>query len=163
MKVYNTACPRNCYSTCSFKVWTDKGKVVKIDPQPLNRATSEGVCLKGLSYVERVNSKDRILYPLKKLNGKFTRISWDDVLTEISEKLSGFKNTFGAHSILFYTASGMSGLLNSVSSNFWKMFGGATTVYGNLCWPAGLEATRLTLGENKHNVPWDLEHSKLII
>ena len=43
------------------------------------------------------------------------------------------------------------------------MFGGATTVYGNLCWPAGLEASRLTLGENKHNVPWDVENAKLIV
>ncbi|MBI9055173.1 MAG: molybdopterin-dependent oxidoreductase [Bacteroidales bacterium] len=163
MKARNTACPRNCYSTCSFKVWTDDGKVIKIDPQPLNKATPEGICLKGLSYVERVNSPKRILHPLKKINGEFKKIPWDDALSEISGKLKYFKSNFGAHSVLFYFASGMSGLLNSVSTNFWKMYGGATTVYGNLCWPAGLEATRLTLGENKHNVPWDLENSKLIV
>lgn len=163
MKVHNTACPRNCYSTCSFKVWIDKGKVVKIDPQPLNKATPEGICLKGLSYVERVNSPRRIVHPLKKINGEFKPISWDQAITEISEKLNFFKANFSPQSILFYYASGMSGLLNGVSSNFWKMFGGATTVYGNLCWPAGLEATRLTLGENKHNAPWDLENAKLII
>jgi len=163
MKAHNTACPRNCYSTCSFKVWTDDGKVIKVDPQPLNKATPEGICLKGLSYVERVNSSKRILHPLKKINGEFKQISWKDALIEISDKLKYFKTNFGAHSVLFYFASGMSGLLNSVSINFWKMYGGATTVYGNLCWPAGLEATRLTLGENKHNVPWDLENAKLIV
>jgi len=43
------------------------------------------------------------------------------------------------------------------------MIGGATTIYGNLCWPAGLEATKLTLGDNKHNTPWDLENAKLIV
>ena len=32
-----------------------------------------------------------------------------------------------------------------------------------LCWPAGLEAVRLTLGSVKHNVPWDLENAKTII
>lgn len=163
MKVHNTACPRNCYSTCSFKVWIDNGKVVKIDPQPLNKATPEGICLKGLSYVERVNSPRRILYPLKKIDGEFKQISWEDALSEISEKLIYYKENYSPQSILFYYASGMSGLLNGVSSNFWRMFGGATTVYGNLCWPAGLEATRLTLGETKHNVPWDLENAKLIV
>ncbi|HKK10088.1 MAG TPA: molybdopterin-dependent oxidoreductase [Bacteroidales bacterium] len=162
-KVHNTACPRNCYSTCSFKVWTDDGKVINIDPQPLNKATSEGICLKGLSYVERVNSPKRILHPLKKINGEFKQISWQQALNEISEKLKYFKKNYSAQSVLFYYASGMSGLLNAVSTNFWKLFGGATTVYGNLCWPAGLEATRLTLGENKHNVPWDLENAKLIV
>ena len=163
MKVHHTACPRNCYSTCSFKVWTDNGRVVKIDPQPLNRATPEGICLKGLSYVERTNSTERILQPLKRYDDKFLPITWDEAIEEIAEKLNHYKKDFGPHSILFYSASGMSGLLNGVSTNFWKMFGGATTVYGNLCWPAGLEATRLTLGENKHNVPWDLENAKLIV
>jgi anaerobic selenocysteine-containing dehydrogenase len=43
------------------------------------------------------------------------------------------------------------------------MFGGCTTTYGDLCWPAGLEATRLTLGENKHNAPWDLANARLIV
>lgn len=162
-QVHNTACPRNCYSTCSFKVWTEDGKVINIDPQPLNKATPEGICLKGLSYVERVNSPRRILHPLKKINGSFQQISWEDALNEISEKLNYYKKKYSPQCVLFYAASGMSGLLNSVSNNFWKMYGGATTVYGNLCWPAGLEATRLTLGENKHNVPWDLENAKLII
>jgi len=144
-------------------VWTDDGKVINIDPQPLNRATPEGICLKGLSYVERVNSPERILHPLKKVNGDFIQISWEDALTEISEKLDYYKKNFSPQSVLFYYASGMSGLLNSVSINFWRMYGGATTVYGNLCWPAGLEASRLTFGENKHNVPWDLENAKLIV
>ena len=35
--------------------------------------------------------------------------------------------------------------------------------YGDLCWPAGLEATRLTLGKNEHNAPWDMANSRLII
>lgn len=163
MEVHKTACPRNCYSTCSFKVWTDEGKVVKIDPEPLNRATPEGPCLKGLAYLERVNSRDRILYPLKKSENGFVRISWDTALNLISERLQHFQKVYGPKSVLFYAASGMSGLLNRVSSAFWQMTGGATTVYGNLCWPAGLEATRLTLGENKHNAPWDLENAGVII
>jgi len=163
MEVHNTSCPRNCYSTCSFKVWTDKGKIIKFEPQILNKATPEGICIKGLSYLERIYSDERILFPLKKSEGKFIRITWEDALNEITEKLTYFKENFTPQSILFYAASGVSGLLNSVSTEFWKAYGGATTVYGNLCWPAGLEATRLTLGEIKHNVPWDSEHAKLIV
>lgn len=163
MKIYNTACPRNCYSTCSFKVGVANNKIVKFEPQPLNKATPEGICIKGLSYLERTYAKDRILQPLKKVNGNFEPISWETALNEISEKLQHYKQQFGNHSVMFYAASGTSGLLNEVSTNFWRMFGGATTVYGNLCWPAGLEAVRLTLGENKHNIAWDLENAKLIV
>lgn len=142
----------------------DKGKVVGINPLPLNRATPFGGCLKGLSYVERANSPDRIIYPLKKVNGSFKRISWNEALETIAERLMHFRDVYGQQSVLFYAASGMAGLLNDFSGKFWRyVYGGATTVYGNLCWPAGLEATRLTLGENKHNVPWDLENAKLIV
>ena len=165
MEIYNTACPRNCYSTCSFKVVVNGGKVVNVKPNPNNAATPEGVCLKGISYVERANSPDRILFPHKRNpDGSFSRISWDEAYRIITQKLINFRKEYGAQSVLFYASSGMSGLLNEISGRFWrKIYGGATTVYGNLCWPAGLEATRLTLGENKHNVPWDLENAKLIV
>ena len=163
MKEFTTACPRNCYSTCGLKVWVDNNQVKKIEPLPENLATPEGVCVKGQSYVERANSSDRILYPLKKIGNRFERITWEEALNTIATKLNYFKSNFGAQSILFFAASGMSGLLNDFSLKFWNLFGGATTTYGNLCWPAGLEAVRLTLGENKHNIPWDLENAKLII
>lgn len=165
MKEFITGCPRNCYSTCSLKVFVDNNHVVNVAPLPENLATPNGVCLKGLSYVERANSKDRILYPHKRIaNGKFKRISWDEALDLIATKLKTLKKEYGSQSILFYAASGMSGLLNEISGRFWRqIYGGVTTVYGNLCWPAGLEATRLTLGENKHNVPWDLANAKLIV
>ncbi|NPD44865.1 MULTISPECIES: molybdopterin-dependent oxidoreductase [unclassified Lentimicrobium] len=163
IKTFHTACPRNCYSTCSFIVKIEDQTIFSIDPQILNLATSEGPCLKGLAYKERAHSKDRILYPLRKKDGTFTRISWEEALDKIVEKLNHYKANYGSHSILFYAASGMSGMLNAVSSDFWRLFGGTTTVYGNLCWPAGLEASRLTLGENKHNAPWDIENAKLIV
>lgn len=163
-KTYSSVCPRNCYSTCSLQVRVSEGRVVGIDPHPNNLATPEGPCIKGLAYVERANSPDRILQPLvKKTGGKFEEISWEEGLDLIAQKLQFYKSQFGPHSVLFFASSGMSGLLNGVSTAFWKLFGGATTTYGNLCWPAGLEATRLTLGANNHNAPWDLEHARLIL
>jgi anaerobic selenocysteine-containing dehydrogenase len=162
---YITACPRNCYSTCSMKVQVETGRLRRIEALPTNQATPEGVCLKGLSYVERVHSPARILDPLKKMSGsdKFEKISWDEALDHIVSKIVYFKENFGPQSIFYYAASGTKGLLNAVGANFWRLVGGYTTTYGDLCWPAGLEATRLTLGENKHNVPWDIANAKLII
>lgn len=158
-----TACPRNCYSTCTFRVSIKNGRIGLIEPHPDNLATGEGICLKGLSYAERVYHPDRLLHPLKKINGEFKRISWDNALDDIEAHIKSIQKTYGAQSILFYAGSGTKGLLNRVSGHFWKMIGGYTTTYGDLCWPSGLEATRLTLGENKHNVPWDLENANLII
>jgi anaerobic selenocysteine-containing dehydrogenase len=164
MEEFLTACPRNCYSTCSFKVQVEDNKIRRILPYPGNLATPDGPCIKGLSYTERHNSPDRIIFPqLKTADGSFRRIRMNDALEIISTKLTELKNIYGASSILWYKGSGMSGLTNEIGSSFWKAFGGATTTYGNLCWPAGLEAVRLTLGSVKHNVPWDLENAKTII
>jgi anaerobic selenocysteine-containing dehydrogenase len=167
MKRYTTACPRNCYSTCSLHVYMDeeRNRIARIEAHPANKATPKGACLKGLSYVERVVSKDRILTPLRRKSGGlgFKPISWDEALDTIANKLRHIKETYGPQSLFYYSSSGTKGLMNGIGSQFWRMFGGYTTTYGDLCWPAGLEATRLTFGTIKHNVPWDIENARLIV
>jgi anaerobic selenocysteine-containing dehydrogenase len=142
----------------------ENGILRSIEAHPDNRATPEGPCLKGLSYVERVRSPDRILTPLRRDGaGGFSPVSWDEALGEISQRLLEIRNRFGPQAVLFYRASGTKGLLNRVGDAFWRLYGGYTTTYGDLCWPAGLEASRLTLGANAHNAPWDLENARLIV
>lgn len=164
MQEFVTVCPRNCYSTCSFRVQVEKNRIVRILPDSSNLTTPEGPCIKGLSYIERSLSEDRILKPLRKdSKGNFTEISRKEALDLLTEKLSYYKSNYGNKSILYYSGSGISGLTNEIAASFWEAFGGASLTYGNFCWPAGLEAVRLTLGENKHNVPWDLVNASLII
>jgi anaerobic selenocysteine-containing dehydrogenase len=64
MAWHTSACPRNCYSTCGLLVEVVDGRIRRIEPHPANRATGRGLCLKGLSYIERVYSPDRLLAPL---------------------------------------------------------------------------------------------------
>ncbi|UCF20271.1 MAG: molybdopterin-dependent oxidoreductase [Gemmatimonadota bacterium] len=165
MNIFTTACPRNCYSTCAMKVQVENGRIRRIEPHTGNQATPGGACLKGLSYLERVYSPDRILQPLRRRpgSGEFDPISWNEALETIAGKLDELRSGPGPQSVLYYAASGTKGLLNAVGMDFWRRFGGCTTTFGDLCWPAGLEATRLTLGENKHSAPWDIAKAKLIV
>jgi len=161
---HTTACPRNCYSTCTMTVEVEDGRVRRIEAHPGNRATPEGPCLKGLSYVERQISPERILHPLRRQkDGSFQPVSWDEALAEIAGELRRVRERWGPQAVFYYAASGTKGLLNGAGSAFFRLFGGMTTTYGDLCWPAGLEAGRLTLGANKHNAPWDLAHARLIV
>jgi anaerobic selenocysteine-containing dehydrogenase len=164
MTVHTTACPRNCYSTCAMRVTVEDGRLVAVEPHPANRATAEGPCLKGLSYVERQHSPERLLHPLRRTaDGSFQRVSWDEALGELAERLQMVRDTHGPRAVFHYAGSGTKGLLNDCSLAFWRRFGGCTTTYGDLCWPAGLEAARLTLGQNIHNAPWDLANARLIL
>ncbi len=143
----------------------EDGRIRRLEAHPDNRATLEGICLKGLSYYERVYSPDRILHPLRKNadTGELEQISWDEALDLIAQKLQQFRSESGPQSVLYYAGSGTKGLLNGVGLEFWRLYGGCTTTYGDLCWPAGLEATRLTLGDNKHSAPWDIADARLIV
>lgn len=164
MPTHTTACPRNCYSTCAMRVTVEAGRVTAIEACPDNLATPEGPCLKGLSYVERVHSPERILRPLRRQpDGSFLPVAWEEALDLLTTQLARVKAEHGPQAVLFYAGSGTKGLLNGVGGTFWRAFGGCTTTYGDLCWPAGLEATRLTLGDNTHNAPWDLAKARLIL
>lgn len=163
MPVFTSACPRNCYSTCGLRVTVEEGRLKAIEPHPDNRATGTGVCLKGLSYLERVHSPKRLRQPLAKKDGAFVPVTWDEALDRMASEFTRIRETWGAQAILHYSASGTKGLLNGVGSAFWRLFGGCTTTYGDLCWPSGLEATRLTLGDSLHNAPWLLEQARLVL
>lgn len=164
MDEFITACPRNCYSTCTFRVQITGNRIKRILPFKENKATPEGPCIKGLSYIERSVSPDRIIYPLlRKSDGSFVKIPVNDAFDIIGSRISSLKERYGSNSILWYRGSGMSGLTNDIGYSFWKAFGGTTITYGNLCWPAGLEAVKLTLGSVRHNVPWDIENARTVI
>jgi anaerobic selenocysteine-containing dehydrogenase len=163
MEEFITCCPRNCYSTCSFRVQTENNRIHRILPYSLNEATPEGPCIKGLSYIERSRSEKRLKHPLLRTAGGWKQLTTAEAHKLAAERLSEIKTKYGSKSIFWYRGSGRSGLISETGSTFWKAFGGVTTTYGNLCWPAGLEAVRLTLGSVKHNVPMDLENAKTIV
>jgi anaerobic selenocysteine-containing dehydrogenase len=147
-----------------MRVTVEQGRVIAIDPHEGNLATSEGPCLKGLSYLERTTSPDRITHPLRRrADGSFEQVSWDAALDLLAEQLQQARRQYDPQSVLYYTGSGTKGLLNGCGLAFWRAFGGCTTTYGDLCWPAGLEATRLCLGDNRQSAPWDLAEARLIV
>ena len=93
MNTYTTACPRNCYRTCSLRVHVEDGRIRGIEAHPDNRATAGGVCLKGLAYWEGVTSPDRRLHPLKRReSGRFEAIGWNEALDTITGRLRGLES-----------------------------------------------------------------------
>ncbi|MCU0251690.1 MAG: molybdopterin-dependent oxidoreductase [Vicinamibacterales bacterium] len=156
LRTIRTVCPRNCYCTCGMLVTLDEAnRIVSIDGDPENPATGGHVCLKGLAYARRVTYADRLLTPLRRRasGAGFEPVGWDDALGEITQRLSRVRTEHGPEAALYYEGSGSHGALGGLAMAFWRQFGGCTTTFGDLCWPAGLEATRLTYGDNRHNHP----------
>ena len=141
-RVVRTVCPRNCYCTCGMLVTVDGDRIVEITGDPENPSTQGTVCLKGLSYAERAHHPDRLASPLRRnRKGGFDPIPWEEAVEEIAFRLGGIREESGPLSVLHYEGSGSHGALSAIAGAFWNPFGGCTRAHGDLCWPAGLEAT----------------------
>jgi anaerobic selenocysteine-containing dehydrogenase len=164
LRTIRTVCPRNCYCTCGMLVTVEGGRILEITGDPENPATQGKVCLKGLSYAERAHHPDRLTSPLRRnARGRFETIPWEEALDEIASRLRAIREESGPLAVLHYEGSGSHGALSALAEAFWNPFGGCTRAHGDLCWPAGLEATRLTYGHNRHSHPVLTRESRYIL
>src|SRR5437763_4448903 len=86
---------------------------------PINRGSH---CAKGAATRELVHGDRRLRYPMKLVNGQWTRISWDIAINEIGDKLTEIRGKSGADSVYWlgsakYTNEGA--YLNRKLAAFW--------------------------------------------
>ncbi|MBU0501191.1 MAG: molybdopterin-dependent oxidoreductase [Gammaproteobacteria bacterium] len=71
--------------------FVENGRVVKLEGNPEHVSTRGRLCAKGNAGMWYSYDPDRILYPLKRVGargeGKWKRITWDEALAEIAQKL----------------------------------------------------------------------------
>ena len=94
-----------CYHSCGIKVAVEDGKAVEVKglaSHPINKGE---LCPKGENLLASIYHPQRIKYPMKKVNGKFERISWETALDEISRKLSDLKKEFGPQMMGMFSGS----------------------------------------------------------
>jgi anaerobic selenocysteine-containing dehydrogenase len=160
---YQSSCSLNCWDTCGFKVTVENGKVVKVDGDDSHPITQGKICSRGRMLETRTNSKERLLYPLKKVNGQFIRISWEQALDEIAGKMEEIKGKYGTTAILHSHDYANNGLLKNLDQRFFNCFGGVTELTGSLCWGAGIEAQTWDFGSSYSHSPEDIYNSKNVV
>lgn len=103
-KVVRTVC-QGCMSECGVLVHVRDGKAVKIEGDPDHPLNHGFMCPKGLSYLQTVYHPDRVIYPLKRIGargeGRFKRVSWDDALDDIAQRLLKVMETYGPEGIAY--------------------------------------------------------------
>lgn len=161
--MYKSACPLNCWDSCGLLVTVENNKVIKVEGDPSHPITKGKICGRGRMLEARTNSPERILSPLKKVNGKFEQISWDQALDEISLKLKEIKDQYGSTAVLHSHDYANNGVLKNLDQRFFNGYGGVTEIYGSLCWGAGIEAQKWDFGDAYGHEPEDVLNSKNII
>jgi anaerobic selenocysteine-containing dehydrogenase len=162
-EVLKSACPLNCWDSCGFHVKVENDRVIKVEGDPSHPITQGKICGRGRMLETRTNSPERLRYPLKKINGEFKRISWEQALDEIALRMSDIKVKYGTTSVLHSHDYANNGILKNLDQRFFNAFGGVTELYGSLCWGAGIEAQKWDFGDAYSHGPSDISQSKNII
>src|SRR5205823_8566100 len=77
----------HCSVGCSVTAEVANGVWIGQEPSwdsPINRVS---YCAKGASVRELVSGERRLKYPLKLVNGEWTRVKWDQAINEIGDKV----------------------------------------------------------------------------
>ena len=163
-----TACPLDCPDSCTLEVTVEKGRITKIDGGHANPSTRDYICGKVRRFADRVYGEDRVLYPAlrkgAKGQGTFTRVSWDEALDAIAERMLQIREQFGAEAILPFCYGGSNGLLTQDTNDAALFRGFGTSRLARTVCAAPTGAANLGLYGKMPGVAYaDYVHARLII
>ena len=124
-----SACPLDCPDSCSLAVTVRHGRVIALDGANANPVTNGYICAKVRRFGERVYGPDRLLYPAvrkgRKGDGRFSRVSWDEALELVADRMREAIASSGAESILPFSYGGSNGLLtdDNLDATLWRRIG----------------------------------------
>jgi len=185
-------CPDSCGVLVTVESLKGAGgrvteRAVKVAGDPSHPVTRGFLCGKVAKYLDRVYSPDRLLYPMRRKKGAakgpagagssptslrdvghpadaFERISWDEALELIAERLKATAAEWGTESILPYSYAGTIGKLGfaSIDRRFFHRLG-ASQLARTICSEAGGVALKSVYGVKLGTRPEDFAQAGLVI
>ena len=159
-----TACVL-CGNGCGLEVQVEDNRITKVRPDK-GCPISEGyVCRKGMNIAYHQHNADRVLYPLKKVGDRFERVSWDQAISEIAEKLKKILEQHGPRSLASLVGGGefnalgipyLVRMVRRVGSRY--NYSAANQEFAGRYWAHGL-----TLGSQGMGLASDSEHSDMLL
>ena len=104
IEVKRTICS-HCSVGCAIDAVVENGVWTRQEPvfdSPINLGAH---CAKGAALREHGHGEFRLKYPMKLVNGKYEKISWDQALEEITTKMKAMKKQHGPDSLFFVGSS----------------------------------------------------------
>ncbi len=102
--------PPGCHNSCGVLLYVKDGKLEKVEGDPLSPHANGKLCMRCLNLPETTNHPDRVKYPMQRAGergeNKWKRISWDEALDLIKEKVDYFQSTYGNQSICLVHGTG---------------------------------------------------------
>ena len=121
-----------CHGNCGLLVSVKDGKIVGMRGNPEFPGSRGAVCKERFSHlVKWLEHPDQLMYPLKRRGergeDKWERISWEQALDEIADKLKQIKAQYGAESLAVVEGTYRSDLYG-IRARFLNLFGNPANV-----------------------------------
>ncbi|HAA09765.1 MAG TPA: molybdopterin dinucleotide-binding protein, partial [Syntrophomonas sp.] len=97
-----------CNQNCGLELLIENNRIVKVRGDKSNPRSQGYICRKGRNIAYFQHHEQRLKYPLKKVNGEFVRISWEQAIAEIAARLQEIKDKYGPRSIAYMGGGGQS-------------------------------------------------------
>ncbi len=121
-EVKRTVCT-HCSVGCSVDATVENGVWTRQDPvfdSPLNLGAH---CAKGASVREHGHGEHRLKAPMKLVDGKWTKISWEQAINEVGDKLAAIKKEAGPDAVFWVGSSKHSNEQSYLMRKFVSFFG----------------------------------------
>ncbi len=161
IEVKRTVCT-HCSVGCASDAIVENGVWVRQEPvfdSPINLGAH---CAKGAALREHGHGEYRLKYPMKLVNGKYQRMSWDQALNEISAKMLEIRKASGPDSVYFVGSSKHNNEQAALLRKFVSFFGTNNTDHqARICHSTTVAGVANTWGygamTNSYN---DMQNSK---
>lgn len=159
-RVIHTSGRGNCGSKCVIRAHVTAGCVTRLESDVEDPETfAMKACAKGRGYRKTFLGADRLRYPMLRVGergeGKFQRISWDEALDLMAEKLTELTAKYGPGCRYVQYASGVSAVVRGdvvMSRLLGKMGGylGRYNTYSSACSGIAIPYTYGTITAGSH-------------
>ncbi len=94
-----------CHPRCGLLLEIENGRIARVKGDPGHPISRGRLCARGSLMVDHVYHPDRINYPLKrkgeKGSGQWQRLTWNQALDEVADRLGSLRETHGAETLAF--------------------------------------------------------------
>ena len=139
-----TVC-RSCHGGCGVIAHVKDGKVIKVEGDTESPISHGTLCSKGLAITQLAYHPDRIIYPMKKGDNGWERITWDEALDTVIGKFKEVIKEHGPEAIVIGQGTGRD--YESHLYRFANLLGTPNVLTaGHMCYVSRVAATLITCG-----------------
>ena len=153
-----------CSTVCGIIGYVKDGRLLKVEGNPNDPNSRGHLCARGHAALNHQYHPERLLYPLKRVGargeGRWKRISWDEALDEIANRLREIRESGNPEDFAFHQGRQRS---KDAIKRFLDAFGTKTQLSHRALCSGNRRAANLTsLWESDWDLN-DVEHSKYIL